>query len=98
LGVLVSSAREDLESISKLRISTLHRQCLWRESKTSERDFLYKPEAVASKFFLLPKEKKGAEAPKVLSSLKRGEGARAPKVLRRETLDPKIPWPKGQKF
>jgi hypothetical protein len=34
----------------KLRNSTLHRQSLWRESKTSERDFLVKSEAVASKF------------------------------------------------
>jgi hypothetical protein len=38
------------ESILKLRNSTLHRQCPWRESKTSERDFLVKSEAVASKF------------------------------------------------
>ncbi len=34
----------------KLRNSTLHRQGLWRESKTSESDFLVKSEAVASKF------------------------------------------------
>ncbi len=50
MGVLLSSAREDLESILKLRNSTLHRRCLWREFKTSERDFLVKSEAVASKF------------------------------------------------
>jgi hypothetical protein len=89
LGVLLSSAREDLESVLKLWISTLHRRCLWRESKTSERDFLYKPEAVASKF------SRGETW--VLGSPKRGEGAGAPKVLRRETFgseDPLVRRPK----
>jgi hypothetical protein len=66
LGVLLSSTREDLESISKLRNYTLHRQCLWRESKTSERDFLVKSEAVASKFsrgdtLVLGSQKRGEE-------------------------------------
>jgi hypothetical protein len=34
----------------EVRDSTLHRQSLWRETKSSERDFLVKSEAVASKF------------------------------------------------
>jgi hypothetical protein len=89
LGVLLSSAREDLESISKLQNSTLHRQCLWRESKTSERDFLYKSEAVASKFsrgdtLVLgsPKRGEGVETPWVLLTPGGEERAEAPKVLK----------------
>ena len=39
-----------MESIFEVRNSALHRQGLWRESKTPERDFLFKSEAVASKF------------------------------------------------
>jgi len=81
LCVLLSSAREDLESILKLQNSTLHRQCLWRESKTSERDFLYKSEAVASKFsrgdtLVLGSQRSGVLTP---GGEERG---RAPKVLK----------------
>jgi hypothetical protein len=89
LGVLLSNARDDLESISKLQNSTLHRQCLWRESKTSERDFLYRSEAVASKFsrgdtLVLGSQKRGKEVKTswVYLTPEGEERTGAPKVLK----------------
>ncbi len=89
MGVLLSSAREDLESISKLQNSALHRQCLWRESKASERDFLVKSEAVASKFsrgdtLVLGSQKRGEEVKTswVYLAPEGEERAGAPKVLK----------------
>jgi hypothetical protein len=50
LGVLLDKCKKRLRKYFEARNSTLHRQSLWRESETSERDFLFKSEAVASKF------------------------------------------------
>jgi hypothetical protein len=50
LGVLLDKCKRRLRKFIEVRNSTLHRPSLWRESKTSERDFLFKSEAVASKF------------------------------------------------
>jgi hypothetical protein len=50
LGVVLNKCKRRLGKCFKVRNSTLHRLSLWRESKTSERDFLVKSEAVASKF------------------------------------------------
>ncbi len=50
LGVLLDKCKRRLRKYFGVRNSTLHRQSLWRESKTPERDFLFKSEAVASKF------------------------------------------------
>jgi hypothetical protein len=88
LGVLLSSAREDFESILKLQNSTLHRQCLRRESKTSERDFLVKSEAVASKFsrgntlVLGSQKREEVKTSWVYLTPKGEERAGAPKVLK----------------
>jgi hypothetical protein len=51
LGVVLDKCKRRLGKYFEVRNSTLHRQSLWRESKTSERDFLVKSEAVASKFY-----------------------------------------------
>jgi len=50
LGVLLDKCKRRLRKFIEVRNSTLHRPSLWRESKTPERDFLFKSEAVASKF------------------------------------------------
>jgi hypothetical protein len=50
LGVVLNKCKRRLRKYFEVRNSTLHRQSLWRESKTSERDFMFKSEAVASKF------------------------------------------------
>jgi hypothetical protein len=50
LGVVLDKCKRRLRKYFEVRNSTLHRQSLWRESKSSERDFLIKSEAVASKF------------------------------------------------
>ena len=50
LGVVLNKCQRRLGKYFEVRNSTLHRLNLWRESKTSERDFLFKSEAVASKF------------------------------------------------
>ena len=50
LGIVLNKCKRRLGKYFKVRNSALHRQSQWRESKTSERDFLYKSEAVASKF------------------------------------------------
>ena len=51
LGVVVNNRKRRLEKVfPSVRNFTLHRQCLWKESKSSERDFLFKSEADASKF------------------------------------------------
>ncbi len=50
LGVLLNKCKRRLGKYFEVRNSTLHRRSLWRESKTSERDFLFKSEADASKF------------------------------------------------
>ena len=50
LGVVLNKCKRRLRKCFEVRISTLHRLSLWRETKTSERDFLFKSEAVASKF------------------------------------------------
>jgi hypothetical protein len=50
LGVVIDKCKRRLRKYFGVRNSTLHRQSLWRESKTPERDFLFKSEAVASKF------------------------------------------------
>ncbi len=72
----------------KLRNSTLHRQSLWRESKTSESDFLDKSEAVVSKFSrgetLVLSSRKSEEVKTSLAYLtpEGEERAGAPKVLK----------------
>ncbi len=50
MGVVLDKCKRRLGKYFEVRNSTLHRQSLWRESKSSERDFLVKSEAVASKF------------------------------------------------
>jgi hypothetical protein len=50
LGVVLDKCKRRLGKFFEVRNSTLHRLSLWRESKTPERDFLFKSEAVASKF------------------------------------------------
>ena len=50
LGVVLNKCKRRLRKYFEVRNSTLHRRSLWRESKTPERDFLFKSEAVASKF------------------------------------------------
>ncbi len=50
MGVVLNKCKIRLGKYFEARNSTLHRQSLWRESKTPERDFLFKSEAVASKF------------------------------------------------
>ncbi len=50
LGVVLNKCKRRLRKYFEVRNSTLHRPGLWRESKTPERDFLFKSEAVASKF------------------------------------------------
>ncbi len=50
MDVLLDKCKRRLGKCFEVRNSTLHRQSLWRESKSSERDFLVKSEAVASKF------------------------------------------------
>jgi len=50
LGVVLNKCKRRLRKCFEVRNSTLQRQSLWRESKTPERDFLFKSEAVASKF------------------------------------------------
>ncbi len=49
-GIVLDNCKRRLGKYFEVRNSTLHRQSLWKESKTSERDFLIKSEAVASKF------------------------------------------------
>jgi len=46
LGVVINKCKRRLGKNFEVRNSTLHRQSLWRESKTSESDFLVKSEAV----------------------------------------------------
>ncbi len=50
LGVVLDKCKRRLGKYFEVRNSTLHSQSPWRESKSSERDFLIKSEAVASKF------------------------------------------------
>jgi len=51
LGVVLDNHKRRLsKAFPSVRNFTLHIQCLWKESKSSERDFLFKSEAVASKF------------------------------------------------
>ena len=50
LGIVINKCKRRLGKYFEVRNSTLHRRSLWRESKTPERDFLFKSEAVASKF------------------------------------------------
>jgi hypothetical protein len=50
LGVVLNKCKKRLRKCFGVRNSTLHRRSLWRESKSPERDFLFKSEAVASKF------------------------------------------------
>ncbi len=50
LGVVLNKCKRRLRKYFVVRNSTLHRQSLWRETKTSERDFVFKSEAAASKF------------------------------------------------
>jgi len=50
LGVVLNKCKRGLRKCFEVRSSTLHRRSLWRESKSPERDFLFKSEAVASKF------------------------------------------------
>ncbi len=50
LGIVIDKCKRRRGKCFEVRNSTLHRQSLWRESMTSERDFLFKSEAVASKF------------------------------------------------
>jgi hypothetical protein len=50
LGVLLDKCKRGLRKYFEVRNSALHRQSLWRECKSSERDFLIKSESVASKF------------------------------------------------
>jgi len=81
LGVLLNKCKRRLRKYFEVRISTLHRLSLWRETKTSERDFLCKSEAVASKFsrgdtLVLGSQRSGVLTP---GGEERG---RAPKVLK----------------
>jgi len=78
-----------LESIPKLRDFTLHRQSLWKESKTSEREFVVKSEAVASKFsrgdtcvFLALKRRRRTVALSFILLPKGEERAEAPSGLK----------------
>ncbi len=50
LGIVLNKCKRRLRKYFEVRNSTLHRQSPWRESKTSEGDFLVKSEALASKF------------------------------------------------
>jgi hypothetical protein len=50
LGIVLNKCKRRLGKYFEVRNSTLHRQSPWRESKSSERDFLVKSEAEASKF------------------------------------------------
>ena len=50
LGVVLNKCKRRVGKYFEVRNSTLHRLSLWRESKTPEMDFLFKSEAVASKF------------------------------------------------
>jgi hypothetical protein len=50
LGIVLNKCKRRLRKYFEVRNSTLHRQSLWREYKTPERDFLFKSEAVASEF------------------------------------------------
>jgi hypothetical protein len=49
LGIVFNKRKRRLGKYFEVKNSTLHRQSPWRESKTSERDFLVKSETVASK-------------------------------------------------
>ncbi len=50
LGVVLNKCKRRLRKYFEVRNSALHRQSLWRESKSPKRDFLFESEAVASKF------------------------------------------------
>ncbi len=51
LGVVLKKCKRRLRKYFEVRNSTLHRQSPWRDSKTSERDFLVKSEAAAASKF-----------------------------------------------
>ena len=82
LGVVLNKCKRRLRKYFEVRNSTLLRRSLWRESKTPERDFLFKSEAVASKFSRggtlvlgsqgatrIPKEMAGPEAQRFVKNL-----------------------------
>ena len=100
LGVLLDKCKRGLRKFSKLRNSTLHRQSLWRESKTSESDFLVKSEAVASKFsrgetLVLGSRKSKRLRPLNSSSAPKGDGkGRSPKSSEEPGLDHGLLYPK----
>jgi hypothetical protein len=103
LGVVLNKCKRRLGKYFEVRDFALHRPSLWKESKTSERDFLAKSEAVASKFsrggtlVLGSRWSKRGEDLKVFPVLPREkERGKAPKVheelgLEHGLLYPKVP-------
>ena len=100
LGVVLDKCKRRLGKFFEVRNSTLHRLSLWRETKTSERDFLFKSEAVASKFsrgdtLVLGSRKSKRFRPLNSSSASKGDGkGRSPKSSEEPGLDHGLLYPK----
>jgi len=107
LGVVLNKCKRRLRKCFEVRISTLHRPSLWRETKTSERDFLFKSEAVASKFsrgdtlvlgsrkskVLTPEGEEKGQSPKGSFSRRRRRG-QSPQSSEEPGLDHGLLYPK----